>query len=70
MVDPAYQPDNEHALTTWGGILTIISTMVGGGIVGLPYAFLNLGIFVSVGLVIVVAFITINSCWIYLRSKD
>ena len=69
-MDPAYQPDDAHALTMFGGTLTILSTIVGGGIVGLPYAFLELGVAVALVLVIVFSIITINTSWIYLKAKD
>ena len=44
--------------------------MVGGGIVGLPYAFLELGIVMSCVLMFIVALLTINSTWLYLKAKD
>lgn len=40
LIDPEHQPDESHALTTFGAVLTVVSTMVGGGIVGLPFTFL------------------------------
>ena len=39
LLDNEYQADEDHALGTFGGITAVISTMVGGGIVGVPYAF-------------------------------
>ena len=47
---------NEHALTKFGAALTIISTIVGGGIVGLPFAFYWTGILCGAFLVILLAF--------------
>lgn len=38
-VDASYQPDKNGSLGTFGGIYAIVSTIVGGGIVGLPYGF-------------------------------
>jgi amino acid permease len=55
MVDMAFQPDSEHALSTFGAVLTIVSTIVGGGIVGLPYAFIELGLWVSLICMLLVA---------------
>jgi len=69
-MDPAHQPDDAHALTMFGGTLTILSTIVGGGIVGLPYAFLELGLWVSLFLITAMSLITINTSWIYLKAKD
>ena len=70
VIDPNFQPDSDHSLTTFGAVLTIISTIVGGGIVGLPYAFLELGLWVSLGCMLLVALQTLNSIWIYLKAKD
>jgi len=33
------QPEENHALTVFGGVVAVISSIVGGGIVGLPYVF-------------------------------
>ena len=33
------QPVENHALTVFGGVVAVISSIVGGGIVGLPYVF-------------------------------
>jgi amino acid permease len=70
IVDPSFQPDSDHALTVFGAVLTIVSTIVGGGIVGLPYAFLELGLWISLGSMVLVAIQTMNSIWIYLKAKD
>lgn len=51
---------DDHALTTFGAVLTVVSTMVGGGIVGLPYAFLQMGIWVSLALMIFTLLVTVN----------
>ena len=51
---------DSHALTTFGAVLTVVSTMVGGGIVGLPYAFLQMGLWISLGLMVFTVLITIN----------
>lgn len=54
------QLGDDHALTTFGAVLTVVSTMVGGGIVGLPYAFLQMGIWISLALMIFTLVITVN----------
>ena len=54
------QIGDDHALTTFGAVLTVVSTMVGGGIVGLPYAFLQMGIWISLALMIFTLVITVN----------
>jgi len=44
--------------------------MIGGGIVGLPYAFLELGVLITIALLAVVTLQTQNSSWLYLKAKD
>ena len=51
-------------------MLTIVSTVVGGGIVGLPYAFIELGLWLSLACMILVVLQTLNSNWLYLKAKD
>lgn len=41
-----------HSLDTWGAVLAIVSTILGGGIVALPYSILHLGIPLGVAMVI------------------
>jgi len=69
-IDPKYQPDVHNALTVSGAVLTIISTIVGGGIVGLPYGFYNLGIYLGCAIMIGVGFQQANAAWLYLCTKD
>lgn len=60
----------EHGLTLFAGILAIISTCVGGGIVGLPLAFYNLGIPLAIVLQSLVVVATHLSGCLYLAIKD
>jgi len=50
-----FQPDESHALGVFGGILTIISTIVGGGIVGLPFCFYMLGLWPGLAFMLIMA---------------
>ena len=70
VLDSAFQADEDHALTVFGGILTIISTILGGGIVGLPYGFYQLGLWPGTLFMITMGLLTINSSWLYIKSKD
>ena len=60
----------EEGLTLFSGILALISTCVGGGIVGLPHAFLYLGIPLAVVLNILVIISTALTINLYLGIKD
>tara|TARA_B110000285_G_C15001531_1_gene551665 strand:- start:530 stop:1120 length:591 start_codon:yes stop_codon:yes gene_type:complete len=60
----------EHRLTKIGAALTIISTIVGGGIVGLPYAFYYTGLAMGIGFILVMAIQTVLSVELYLAAKD
>ena len=61
---------HEEGLTLFSGILALISTCVGGGIVGLPYAFLYLGIPLAITLNILVIIATCYTVSLYLGIKD
>ena len=60
----------EEGLTLFSGILALISSCVGGGIVGLPHAFLNVGISGAVILNLLVIVSTALSINLYLGIKD
>lgn len=60
----------DHGLTINQGCLAILSTCVGGGIVGLPLAMYNLGIPLAIFLQILVMFSTHASSYLYLGVKD
>ena len=60
----------EEGLTLFSGILALISTCVGGGIVGLPHAFLYLGIPTAIVLNILVIISTALTINLYLGIKD
>ena len=59
-----------HGLSTFSGALAIISTCVGGGIVGLPLAYYRLGLITAVILNILVIIATVFSTRVYLAIKD
>ena len=60
----------DHGLSINQGALAILSTCVGGGIVGLPLAMFNLGLPLAILLQILVMFSTHMSSNMYLYIKD
>ena len=68
LLDNEYQADEDHALNVFGGITAVISTMVGGGIVGVPYTFYQLGIVPASIFMVVMGILTVNSCWLYMKA--
>jgi hypothetical protein len=67
------EPDEkgeEHGLTIVGCGLAIVSTIIGGGIVGLPYAFLLLGLVAGFALLAYAIWSTWYSAYIYFALRD
>lgn len=60
----------EHGLTTFTGVLAILSTIIGGGIVSIPYSFVSVGIPLGIMLNIFAVIITMFSIDLYLACKD
>jgi len=60
----------KHGLTTFTGVLAILSTIIGGGIVSIPYSFVSVGIPAAICLNIIAVMLTIFSCDLWLASKD
>lgn len=60
----------EEGLTTFTGILAMISTCVGGGIVGLPYSMYHFGLPTALVMNVITMTITCYSAYLYLKTKD
>jgi len=60
----------EHGLTFFAGVLAIISTIIGGGIVGLPYSFLYFGIPLAIVLNIAAIILTVFNGMMYLELRE
>ena len=65
-------PSLQHGegLSTIGGALAVISTIIGGGIVGLPFAIYMLGLVFGVSLNLLVVYMTYISGILYLCLRD
>lgn len=57
-------------MTMFEAALAIVSTIVGGGIVGVPYSLLHAGIPFGIFLHFIVAASCSYSCLLYIRAKD
>jgi len=57
-------------LSAFGGSLAILSTIIGGGVVGLPYSFYQTGIPLGVALNIVFAILTLYSCLLFMKARN
>jgi len=61
---------HEDGLDATGGSLAIVSTIIGGGIVGLPFAMLTLGLVLGIILNIAVCYVTFLSGILYLALRE
>ena len=60
----------ETGLNAFGGGLAMVSTIIGGGIVGLPYAMFLLGLVVGIALNLLICYVTFVSGILYLALRD
>ena len=60
----------KHGLTTFTGTLAILSTIIGGGIVSIPYSFISFGIPLGIVFNILAVIMTMYCVELYLACKD
>ena len=61
------QAENKIGLTVWEAGIAFVGSIIGGGIVGIPYAMLNTGIPLGIVLNLIVMAINLFSGFLYLR---
>ena len=64
------QPAKKNKLTVMETALALLSTTIGGGILGFPYAFSRMGVTLGIISTITMAIIAHFSSMMYLKTKD
>jgi amino acid permease len=57
-------------LGTWGAVFAILSTLMGGGMVSIPWAFYSCGFPVAILLLMLSAAQVVVSCVLYLKARN
>jgi amino acid permease len=57
-------------LGTWGIVFAIMSTIVGGGMLSIPWAYYKSGIVLSIGFSILTSIQVVLSTILFLRSRE
>ena len=69
-MDPSKKDKQNDGMTALEGCYSLVATIIGGGIVGLPFFFLYAGIPFGIVLCLFAAWINIKSAKLYLSAKD
>ena len=63
-------PHSEGVLGTWGTVLAIMSTIVGGGMLSIPWAFLECGIYLAIAFAALAAIQVVYSAAMLLKARE
>lgn len=70
MASPGFERNTKKGLSAFAASLAILSTIIGGGVVGLPYSFYQTGIPLGVACNIVFALLTFYSCVLFMKARN
>ena len=65
-----YRFSKKDGLTVRGAALVFMSTIIGGGIVSLPYSYASVGVFMGIGVHLITISVMLLSVYLCLKSKD
>ena len=67
---PGADGEAEGTLTASGAVFGIISTILGGGIVGLPFSFYSCGLYLGLVIAIIASFQVVIQSILYLKARE
>lgn len=65
-----YAFTTKEGLSIKGAALVFMSTIIGGGIVSLPYSYASVGVFIGIGVHLFTISLMLLSVYLCLKSKD